>query len=197
MGPRSNGLPVKSSSCSVALIALVVGLAGCAAEQARWTPPARSCPGALRPVWVADSSLTICVVTSFRTHDLQTWHRDREGSVPDLFEIRATIPQTLSVLTGGWPPTLAGAPAGAGRAGAGADRVSVREDTVAGHLARTEIGVRTDGSGQRTYAFISGWSVGDSLRGVAQGQSASRATLDTLLLMMRTAQPWKRAANAR
>jgi len=185
------------SSWSVALLALVVGLGGCAAKEARWTPPARSCPGALRPVWVADSSLTICVVTSFRTHDLQTWHRDREGRVPDLFEIRATISPTLSVLTGGWPPTLAGAAASTGKAGAGLDSVSVRQDTVAGHVARTEIGVRTDASGQRTYAFISGWSVGDSLRGVAQGQSTSRATLDTLILMMRTAQPWMRAANQR
>lgn len=190
-------MPVNMASWSVALLALVVGLGGCAAEEARWTPPARSCPGALRPVWVADSSLTICVVTSFRTHDLQTWHRAREGSVPDLFEIRATVSPALAMLTGGWPPTLAGATAEAGGTRAGADRVAVREDTVAGHLARTEIGVRTDGRGQRTFAFVAGWSVGDSLRGLAEGESASRATLDTLLLMMRTAQPWKRAANER
>lgn len=174
-------------------LALCVLRAGCADERSQWVPPDRECPGALKPVWIADSSLTICVVTSFRTHDLRTWTRTVENTMSDVFEVRTDMSTTEAALTGGWPPTL--------RAVSGnrvlPESMTLRTDTIAGTPAHTEIGLLANTiEGQRISAFVSGWITNDAHRVVVHGQSASRATLDTMLLMLRSAESWQSQSNS-
>lgn len=188
---------MRLSACMMFSLVAVVAGSGCSSTSAHWVPPDRACPGALRPVWVADSSLTICVVTSFRTHDLRTWTRERPGRAPDVFEIQTAVTPTQTTLTGGWPPRLA-VPNSRGTSGSThIDSISVREDTVAGYPAHTEVGVVRDTTSpdENRSVFISGWTASDSSRSVAKGSSTSRATLDTLLLMLHSARPWRRSAD--
>jgi hypothetical protein len=173
--------------CAIGIAAM---LSACVTK-ARWVPPERSCPGALRPVWIADSSLTVCVVTSFRTHDLRTWTRGGDLVPEDVFTIRTQVSARESALTGGWPPTLGSAP-DCKKDCAFADSVIARTDTIAGFSAHTEIGIvggpKTGLS--RGPAFVSGWTMNDSQRAIANGHAARRATLDTMLLMLRSAERW-------
>lgn len=157
----------------------------------RWTPPDRDCPGTLRPVWIADSTLTICIVTTFRTQDLRHWRRRRDGMQWDVFTLNTGISPNQAVLTGGWPPKLASGPTCATEC-ATAESVVIRQDTVAGFLAYTEIGLVSGGmpGGQRVPMFVSSWTMTPASRATAYGWSEERATLDTLLLMLQSAQPW-------
>jgi hypothetical protein len=171
------------------LAAAMCLLASCS-ERHRWIPPDRDCPSVLRPVWVADSSLTICVLTSFRTRDLQTWTRG-DGLIPqDSFDIRTTVGITESALTGGWPSSLktssscATCPA--------VDSIEVHADTIAGSAAHTEVGrvASAPGGTSRSYAFVSSWILDEAHRVVARGHASTRPTLDTLLMILRSAERW-------
>jgi hypothetical protein len=166
--------------------ALLAAVAACSADRPRWIAPDRPCPGALRPVWTADPNYTICVATSFRTHDLRTWRREGPGGPPDVLAVQVGVSRAQIDLTGGWPPGL-GAPSGHGTA-AEAAVVAVRTDTVAGGIARTEIGRRADLAPAMTAvpSFVAGLRTPDGRYVVADGQSTNPATLDTLMLMFRT-----------
>ena len=153
--------------CSLFLASLL------ACSEQRWQPPERQCPGELKPVWMADPNHSMCVVTSFRTRDLRTWTRARTGSSQDEITIQVDVSQTQLALTGGWPPrldTLEKVPG-----------TISHVDTVAGSIAYTAIG--GDSAIKR---FATGIQTTEGRYMVARGQSASIATVDTLLLMFRT-----------
>jgi hypothetical protein len=160
---------------------LAAAMAACG--KAKWIPPGRQCPGELRPVWMANPNYSMCVVTSFRTHDLRTWVRARPGSPSDTLTVQADVSKMQMDLTGGWPPRLVPLE---GQSRGNSD--SIRTDTIAGALSYTETR-RESGKVARNIpiiSFVSGIKTSDGRYLVASGETASRATLDTLLLMFRS-----------
>jgi hypothetical protein len=167
---------------------LIAAVCACRAGEPKWTPPDRQCPGALRPVWMADPNYSMCVVTSFRTHDLRTWERERPGTVRDVLTVDADVSQAQVDLTGGWPPHLAMPKAPHANDKLEVDTVVIPADTIAGGHQYTEVGRRSGiaASNASTLEFVSGIRTGDGRYVIARGQSVSAATVDTLLLMFRT-----------
>ncbi|HYD51093.1 MAG TPA: hypothetical protein VEA99_00645 [Gemmatimonadaceae bacterium] len=126
-------------------------------------------------------------MTSFRTRDLRTWRRERPGSPDDVFTVLVGVGPAQIALTGGWPPRLL-VPSGSGTNAAAAGTVITRTDTVAGGIAQTEVGGRPGAAsgGAPILRFVSGLRTPDGRHVIADGLSASSATLDTLLLMFGT-----------
>jgi hypothetical protein len=156
---------------------LLAALVACG--QSKWIAPDQLCPGELRPVWMANPNYSMCVVTSFRTRDLRTWTRERDGNQSDVLTVHTDVAQAQIDLTGGWPPHVA-----AGNA-ALAESVTSRTDSSTGIVSHTEVLERPGGDGTVHLSFVSATKA-DGRYMLASGQAANAAALDTLLIMFRT-----------
>jgi hypothetical protein len=158
---------------------LAAALAACG--QPKWVPPDQQCPAEMRPVWLANPHYSMCVATSFRTRDLRKWVRERAGGPTDVLTVQADAAQTQVDLTGGWPPHLRAADSLKAN-----QRVVTRSDTTGLVVSHTELLASGPGDTTSTISFVSGIRTADGQYMIASGESASAATLDTLLLMFRT-----------
>ncbi len=169
--------------CPIPWLLATALLAGCSTRP-HWTPPDRACPASFLPVYNADSSVTLCVLRSFRTHDLKVWRRPDSGGW-DVFTLNTDISPSETTPLGAWPPKLASGP-DCKTSCATADSVIIRHDTIAGSPAYVEIGLVTGGlaGGTRVPTFIASWTLSSTKRAVVQASSPTRAGLDTLLIVL-------------
>jgi hypothetical protein len=106
-----------------------------------------------------------------------------------VFILSTGVSRAEQVVTG-WPLKLA-SPPDCHSDCVTAESVVGRPDTVAGFPAYTETGLVSGGEAgwRRTPMFVSSWTVSATERGTAQAWSSSRAMLDTLLMVLHSAQP--------
>jgi hypothetical protein len=148
--------------------------------------------------WGPDSAFALCLPPGFvrRTEHgagkpTAAWSRpNADGPARDLLRVEILQWPEDSASFVRWPPRLASPPAcfEGGADCTTADSVSVYRDSVAGHEARTEVGLLSGGySGMRREPWmVSGWRISPSRRGFAQGWARVGAVLDTLRMAVRS-----------
>ena len=141
--------------------------------------------------WNADSTFALCAPDGFVRIDENTWARLRPGSPgPEVLTVHLIRWPEDSAQLRSWPLRLT--PTIACRADCvTVDSVTVHTDTIAGVPAHTETGLLSGGlTGlRREPHLVTTWQISSTRRGVAQGQAAAAATLDTLREAVSSLQP--------
>jgi hypothetical protein len=175
-----------SKLASLSLLAVVGLAANCHSAPRFATRP--GCPPAWIAAWSADSTVALCLPSTFARRGAHSWSRPGPPAPAGEFLSVKLLrwPEDSSSLHS-WPPQLASPPSCQADCGT-ADSVSVYRDSVAGFDARTEVGLVSGGQPgfRRAPMIISGWVLSPDRRGFAQGWASAAAILDTLRLAMRT-----------
>lgn len=175
-----------SKLASLSLLVVVGFGAGCRSAPRVATLP--ECPPAWNAVRSADSTVALCLPSTFVRRDPDGWGRPGPPApAEDFLSVEHLRWPEDSESLHRWPPQLASAP-GCWADCATADSVSVYMESIAGFSARTEVGLVSGGAPgfRRKPMFRSGWVLSPTRRGLAQGWAGAASTLDPMRIALST-----------
>ena len=180
-----------------AALVLAMTLAACAAHDRIAARP--SCDAPLTPAWSSDSIISLCLPPGFLEDKAHVWARMApEGWHIEHFRILfLTLPRD-SAAWKSWPPRYETRTDDCGPDCVWAESIAVRDARIDGAIAHIQTALVSGGIAgwHRDTQFLAAWEESSDLRIVANGWSRDAATLDTLLMIIRSTHIAKGRARA-